>query len=40
MFPLSEQQMKTYKQIFPELAPDQPKTAMLYAMIVIENFKG
>ncbi|WGL93738.1 response regulator transcription factor [Arsenophonus nasoniae] len=37
MLPLSEQQMKAYKQIFPELAPDQLETTVLYGMGVSEK---
>ncbi|QBY44118.1 transcriptional regulator [Arsenophonus nasoniae] len=37
MLPLTEQQIKAYKQIFPELANDQLETAVLYAMGIPEK---
>lgn len=37
MLPLTEQHLAHYKEIFPELAPDQLETAVLYAMGIPEN---
>ncbi|PAU99147.1 hypothetical protein CBG25_20435 [Arsenophonus sp. ENCA] len=37
MLPLNEQQLTRYKEAFPELAPEQLETAVLYAMGIPEK---
>lgn len=37
MSPITEEQLKAYKDIFPELARDQLETAVLFAMGISEK---